>query len=611
MASSVAAVASAALAEGETETEAEGMQKQDQQRPLKRLKAPMENVAEGKLQKSQMSAATSNSDASPELPVEVWAHLCHYLPYTDVKNVAAVSKKMLHQVMPSITCIHLCSAYELHSSHARRMPYVECVFIYCLMKADDSVASQQHRQRSHRLIDYSRLDYCTETSYRIVPYLSCFPRLRKVFLGALTQCEGRLGRIWDGRQATKKNKTIKLTRVSTLDRGTSPHHAALVRNLSAALATGVLNRKQLTNIDGLFHHTRTIHFCGDNFRFSHRQGPRTCRECSQVIQNFPSEWLALAGGPFLCTPAKERLQQIVKRGDSHLLQGDNYLRQLFRRSFQKALEPQWDSCSVALANFALPEIKALVDLQLMDPKKVDPSIVYHALMKIRRPSNVPLQFSKRDFDALVTAGFRLDQKFLTMKEISLYQPQPQGGPGRPLYFPPIPGGAMGDIGVELNIEPLGADNPMYANIVGHVRDIIENQLGGENGFGDLSEQLFATGRAAAARARGEAAGLAAAADDGELFPGGAANDHDGNALDDDNGHEMFDGGIILSGILGPIGMPGQPPVMFGNRHGPFLGPFPFPLGGANAVPQVNFAVRGGRPDAPPLDPQQQREQPMD
>ena len=205
MTSSVAAVASAAsaaLAEGETEAEA--IQNQDQQRPLKRLKAPMEHA--GQLQKSPTSAAISNSDASPELPVEVWAHLCHYLPYTDVKNVAAVSKKMLHQVMPSITCIHVCSSYELHSSHARRMPYVECIFIYCLLKADDSVASQQHRQRSHRLIDYSRLDYCTETSYRIVPYLSCFPRLRKVFLGALTQCEGRLGRIWDGRQAARKNK---------------------------------------------------------------------------------------------------------------------------------------------------------------------------------------------------------------------------------------------------------------------------------------------------------------------------------------------------------------------------------------------------------------------
>lgn len=578
------------------------MQNQDQQRPLKRVKAQAERADEAKLQTSNISAPTSPSDEPPELPAEVWAHVCLYLPYTDVKNVAAVSQTMLRQVMPSITCIHLCSPYELHSSHARRMPYVECVFIYCLMKADDSTASQQQRQRSHRLVDYSRLEYCTETSYRIVPYLSCFPRLRKVFLGALTQCEGRLGRIWDGRESTKKSKKIKLTRVSALDRGTSPHHAALVRNICAALATGVFDRKKLTTIDGLFHHTRTIHLCGDNFRFSHRQGPRTCKECSQVIQHFPSEWLALAGGPFLCTPAKERLKEIVKRGDSHLLQGDQYVRRLLGRSFQKALEPQWDSCSVALANFALPEIKALVELKLIDPTTVDPDIVYKALMKIKRPTNVPLQFSKRDFDALVSVGFRLDKKLLEMKEISLYQPQ-LGGPGRPIYFPPIPGGAMGDFGVELNIEPLGADNPMYANIVGHVRDIIENQLGGQNGLGDLSEQLFETGRAAAAQARGEAAGRAAA--DGELFQGAADNDEGGNAPDREFGHDMFDGGIVLSGILGPIGVPGQPPVMFGNHHGPFLGAFPFPLGGPN------FPVRGRRPDAPPMDPQQQQQQPMD
>ena len=162
---------------------------------------------------------------------------------------------------------------------------------------------------------------------------------------------------------------------------------------------------------------------------------------------------------------------------------------------------------------------------------------------------------------------------------------------------------MGDFGVELNIEPLGADIPMYANIVGHVRDIIENQLGGQNGLGDLSEQLFETGRAAAAQARGEAAGRAAA--DGELFQGAADNDEGGNAPDREFGHDMFDGGIVLSGILGPIGVPGQPPVMFGNHHGPFLGAFPFPLGGPN------FPVRGRRPDAPPMDPQQQQQQPMD
>ena len=612
-----------------------------QERPVKRLKTEKTAVA-----------VVSSKSSSVDLPAEVWAHVCHYLPYSDVKNVAAVSKTMLKQVMPAINRIHLFRPTELHSRQARRLPHVERVYIYCLLQKPNSTIINDRLMMQD---DWS-LEYSTDAQYRIVPFLAYFPRLRLVFLGAMAYGQGRSRHVWDG--CTNTTQRLKSIRVAQGDRG-SHEHRTLVRNFCGAFSIGSLS-KNFKTIDGLFNQTRAIKLC-PSFPFVERRRPnqRKCADCTHVLRTFPSDWLIAARGPFLCIPAQERLQQVVKRGDSKLLKGDKCIRRLMDTGFKQVLD-NGRYVDIALANCVMQDITALVELELLDPKSVDPSIVYNGLKRIKKASTKPIQFAERDFKALVAVGFRLEQYILENAGIQLSKAPNRaangnvprsfrfGGAGAAEMFNEFRefmadhqapaaegeqanggGGGGEEAEIEVNIHGIGMEHPMYADIFGHVRDMIEQQLGEGDAqrFGDLHEQMMGPGGPVAAAFAGDpagnpaanpAAGHPAAGDvpDGNL----AAANLDGDHIQ----HGVFGPGIILGGVLGPMGfdgpprMPGDPGMgpfgpgglpfqmgqLFGN--GGFPLPFPFVRAGAPPGPGAAFplfARRGGRPDAPPRAPQ--------
>lgn len=116
-------------------------------RPLKRIKA---------------TSPLPQTSQELDLPAECWAQVCHFLPYSDVKNVAATCSTFMHQVMPTVSRLHVFHPKELHARHARRFPHVERVYIYCLLQKP----ADQRRSRTALFGPFGRdweLEYCTET----------------------------------------------------------------------------------------------------------------------------------------------------------------------------------------------------------------------------------------------------------------------------------------------------------------------------------------------------------------------------------------------------------------------------------------------------------------
>ena len=51
----------------------------------------------------------------PELAPEMWANVMDFLPYDSVLSSAATSRRMLDEVMPLISTLHIERARQLHS----------------------------------------------------------------------------------------------------------------------------------------------------------------------------------------------------------------------------------------------------------------------------------------------------------------------------------------------------------------------------------------------------------------------------------------------------------------------------------------------------------------
>ena len=99
-----------------------------------------------------------------------------FLPYESVLQTAAVSKSMLHEVMPLVTMLHINKSSQLYAgSIAARYRDVRDVYIYSLV---DHVPLDRAVRDGVRI---SRVD--EDTAERAVPFLSSFKKLERVFLG--------------------------------------------------------------------------------------------------------------------------------------------------------------------------------------------------------------------------------------------------------------------------------------------------------------------------------------------------------------------------------------------------------------------------------------------
>jgi hypothetical protein len=556
----------------------------------------------------------SSTLCSCDLPAEIWASICECLPYTDVKNLAASSKFMLNQVLPSISIIFLFSAQELSCVHARRMPEVQVVHVYCLLK----------ESKGENLVNVNRVIFCRDTGYRLVPYLTCFPRLTTLVVGALVVKRKEnenveTNYIWDGlMDRLEPSEHLCLSQLDSI-----PNLPILARNLCGAIQSGALTK--LTQIDGLIHARRAATVCGRNPHF-----PRsniTCWDCSQVLQCFPSQWLMEARGSVLCCPAKERLQQVIKRGESHRFQADSYVPSLIRSGFfkvEQSMSPPF--LAIGFMKSVISEVHALVDLNLINPKLVDPNIFYDAIKSFKKNSGVPIRFSEPDFKSLSSLGFLLEQYRLENAGILMYTPERWNIPAPfPFHFPPGEGGGAGRAGIEIRMNGMGVQDPHFADILGQVRLVMEQQL-----QGDEANDAAAAGAAEPQNGedQGEANAVRLALRAGLAAMGAAIDQGAVQAVRPENENlaernqqrpnemvfaqdwpGMFNGGVIIGGIMNAMEIPRDEAVAAARRDGagaaaapngnhpqiimgnPFFEELGFPILGPPVIPPLVFNRR--------------------
>ena len=221
-------------------------------RPSKRIRLsdPADNDDEPKNAESQPS-----SPPLPTLLPEMWALVMDFLPYSSVLQSAAVSRSMLHEVMPSVTMLHLDSAVQLHAGIASsRYRHVRDIYIYSLIQDRDD------NEDGGTVVDQ-------DTATRAVPFLCNFPRLERVFLGRLNPSNGEV----EGFVPTRH----------TLDED-NEYMDALINAFSGAFRSGALSRNLW--VLGLR--------CPRSSRFTNMFGDSTCLVCHNACKSFPLESVA-------------------------------------------------------------------------------------------------------------------------------------------------------------------------------------------------------------------------------------------------------------------------------------------------------------------------------
>jgi hypothetical protein len=532
----------------------------------------------------------SSTYMSSDLPAEIWASICEFLPYSDVKNIAASSRFMLKQVLPSISVIFLFSPHEVSCIHARRMPEVQEVHVYCLLK----------ESKGQSTLSVNRVIFCRDTGYRLIPYLTSFHKLKTLVVGALVvkRIENdsvEINYIWDG----QKNRSESSEHLCLSQLDSVPNLPILTRNLCGAIQSGALSK--LTQIDGLIHARRAATVCGRHPHFSGFNSP--CWDCSQVLQCFPSKWLIEARGSVLCCPAKERLQRVIDRGESHRFHEDSYVESLIRGGFfkvEQSMSPPF--LAIGFAKEVISEIHALVELNLMKPMLVDPNIFYSAIKSFRKNSGVPIRFSEPNLKSLISLGFPLEQYRLENAGILMYTPERWHIPA-PLRFhiPPGEGAGAGGAGIEIRMNGMGVEDPRFTDILGQVRLVMEQQLQGnqaneaapgaaepqnveERDETNVVHMALRAGLAVMGAAIDQGAGQAAPQNN-NAFPEGHQQPPRGMVFAQD-WPGMFNGGMIIGGIMNAMDFPrdetaavaapfeNPPQILMGN---PIIDNIPIPI----------------------------------
>jgi len=150
------------------------------ERPTKRIKITSNS--------DTRSGAVSSSSSSVCLSPDIWALVMDFLPYESVLQTAAVSKSMLHEVMPLLTMLHINKSSQLYAgSIASRYRDVRDIYIYSLV---EHIPLDRVFREGLRL---SRVD--EDTAERVVPFLCTFSKLERVFLGGQNVNRGRVGSI--------------------------------------------------------------------------------------------------------------------------------------------------------------------------------------------------------------------------------------------------------------------------------------------------------------------------------------------------------------------------------------------------------------------------------
>ena len=209
--------------------------------------------------------ADENIDDAPRtahLSPDLWAIVLAHLPYSDILNCSVLSCGFLREVSPKVRSIRIHAANEMQAVPARRFAGVTNLTIECLFQ--DSFGAD------HMVFD-------REAMGMVLPFLTCFPSLRKISVGGLLSVAGEQHYLEYGDRVTSGRPNMENERLMR----------SLLLGICGAYRTGILHRE--ARVDGILLGTG----CNNTDRYDGRPDATwgECLQCIDVCKAFPMEQL--------------------------------------------------------------------------------------------------------------------------------------------------------------------------------------------------------------------------------------------------------------------------------------------------------------------------------
>ena len=131
------------------------------------------------LRKGAAPAATQDQH---HLPAPVWGHVFDYMPYEEVRSALLICKMFANEAAKYIRALNIMKPCQLIGPPARRFSNIEEVNCLCLVRGSEAEMMERN------------LTLCVDTSTRLVPFLTIFPKLKRVFAGGIHQNRWGTGR---------------------------------------------------------------------------------------------------------------------------------------------------------------------------------------------------------------------------------------------------------------------------------------------------------------------------------------------------------------------------------------------------------------------------------
>jgi len=114
-------------------------------------------------------------ETPPHLPAPVWGRVLDFVPYAEVRSALLVAKLIAVEAVQYVQALNIMRGCEMYIPAARRFANVEEVNILCLLERTGEEDEDGDDMFSVSL----------DVSNRTVPFLGCFAKLARAFIGGL------------------------------------------------------------------------------------------------------------------------------------------------------------------------------------------------------------------------------------------------------------------------------------------------------------------------------------------------------------------------------------------------------------------------------------------
>ena len=249
--------------------------------------------------------------AATDLPLPIWGQALEYLPYKGVRSTFRVCKFMAQDVPNHVRVISIMDGAEMDVPAARAFVNVAEVNILCAV----SVKSDERA----RMTTYIKLH--PDVLWKVVPFLSTFTKLKRVYLGALQYAPDL------NRDGTVTRRRIYYFGCPDRNSGRvkcdePENHASTYCHFVDSFVGAIKSRLLPQNMEAVHGLIENHAACRgercmrvSNERWIREDPNDPCSHCRDVLQYFPIEDVLMAHKvqENFCVPVMDRCSIISKR----------------------------------------------------------------------------------------------------------------------------------------------------------------------------------------------------------------------------------------------------------------------------------------------------------